>query len=72
MLCDLWYYDSNFTETCFYGFKWQYVNISSGNGLAPDWPQAIIWTNDGQFTDTIMCHSASISLLAIIPQVQCI
>ena len=26
---------------------WQYSSIGSDNGLAPDRPQAIIWTNDG-------------------------
>ena len=31
------------------------------NGLAPSRQQAIIWTNDGQFTDTYMRHSTSMS-----------
>ena len=31
------------------------------NGLAPVRRQAIIWTNDGQFTDAYMRHSASMS-----------
>ena len=26
-----------------------------------DWWQAIVWTNDGYFTDTYMHHSASMS-----------
>ena len=31
------------------------------NGLALTRQQAIIWTNDGEFTDVIMRHSASMS-----------
>ena len=27
--------------------NWQYIIIGSGNGLAPNRPQAIIWTSDG-------------------------
>ena len=37
----------NFTEVCSWAFDWQYVSIGSGNGLAPNRWQAIIWTNDG-------------------------
>ena len=33
----------------------------SDNGLAPSRRQAIIWTNDGLFTDAYMRHSASMS-----------
>ena len=36
-------------------------HISSDNGLAPSRWQAIIWTNDGELTDTYMSHSASVS-----------
>ena len=36
-------------------------SIGSDNGLAPSRRQAIIWTNDGQFTDAYMRHSASMS-----------
>ena len=38
-----WY----FIELCSLGSNWQYVIIGSYNGLALDWWQAIIWTNDG-------------------------
>ena len=31
----------------------QYSSIGSDNGLAPTRWQAIIWTNDGQFTDSL-------------------
>ena len=41
----VWYFDSNFTEVCPQGFNWQQASISSGNGLAPNRRQAIIWTN---------------------------
>ena len=34
-------------------------SIGSDNGLAPPRRQAIIWTNDGLFTDAYMRHSAS-------------
>ena len=37
----------------------KYSSISSDNGLAPARRQAIIWTNDGLFTDAYMRHSAS-------------
>ena len=40
---------------------WQYSSIGSDNGLAPARQQAIIWTNDGQFTDAYMRHSTSMS-----------
>ena len=33
----------------------------SDNGLAPTRRQAIIWSNDGKFTDAYMRHSASMS-----------
>ena len=39
----------------------QYFSISSDNGLAPSRRHAIIWTNDGSFTDAYMHHSASMS-----------
>ena len=38
-----------------------YSSIGSDNGLAPSRGQAIIWTNDGLFTDAYMHHSASMS-----------
>ena len=44
-------------------FHWSLFlsSIGSDNGLAPARWQAIIWTNDGQFTDAYMHHSASMS-----------
>ena len=36
-------------------------SIGSDSGLAPTRRQAIIWTNDGPFTDAYMRHSASMS-----------
>ena len=36
-------------------------SIGSDNGLAPARRQAVIWTNDGRFTDAYMGHSASMS-----------
>ena len=35
----------------------QYSSIASDNGLAPIRRQAIIWINDGKFTDSYMRHS---------------
>ena len=40
---------------------YQYSSIGSDNGLAPIRRQAIIWTNDGCFTNAYMRHSASMS-----------
>ena len=39
----------------------QHSSIDSDNGLVPTSRQAIIWTNDGQFTGAYMSHSASMS-----------
>ena len=39
----------------------KYSNIGSDNGLAPTRRQAIIWTNDGWFTDAYMRHLSSMS-----------
>ena len=39
------YFDSNFTEVCSWGSNWQKVSTGSGNGLALNRWQAIIWTN---------------------------
>ena len=39
----------------------QYSSIGSDNGLAPTRWQAIIWTNDDNFTDAYMRHSALMS-----------
>ena len=40
---------SNFTEVCSYGYGWQWVNIGSSNGLAPNWWQAITCSNVDSF-----------------------
>ena len=37
----------------------QYFSIGLHNGLAPTRQLAIIWTNDGKFTDAYMGHLAS-------------
>ena len=37
--------ESNFTEMCSQESNWQKASIGSGNGLAPNRRQAIIWTN---------------------------
>ena len=42
-----------------------YSSIGSDIGLAPSRRQAIIWTNDGWFTDAYIRHSASMSLKKI-------
>ena len=65
------YFDSDFTEVCFQGPNYQHASIGSdnglvltrrqANGLALMRRQAIIWTNDGWFTDAYMLHSASMS-----------
>ena len=39
------------------------INISSDNGWVLTRPLAIIWTNDGNFTDVYLRHSASLSSL---------
>ena len=56
----------------------QYSSIGSDFGLSPARQQAIIWTNDGQFTDTYVHHSslneliiqASISMLVMLLNVE--
>ena len=40
---------------------WQIGSIGSDNGLTPARRQAIVWTNDGMFTDAYMHHLASMS-----------
>ena len=50
-----------FYKFCSQGSNEQYSSIGSDNGLAPARRQAIIWTNDGLFTDAYMRHSASVS-----------
>ena len=39
----------------------QHSSIGSVNGLAPNRRQAIIWTNDGKFTDEYIRHSLLMS-----------
>ena len=51
----------NFIEICSPGCNQQYSSIGSDNGLVPVRWQAIIWTNDGKFTDSYLHHSASMS-----------
>ena len=45
-----WY----FIEVCSQGSFWQHSGTDSDNGWAQSTQQAIIWTNDGQFTDKYM------------------
>ena len=49
------------TEVCSKGTIYQYSSIGSDNGLVQSKQQAIIWTNDGLFTDVYMRHVASMS-----------
>ena len=49
------------TENCHRGSNQRYSNIDSDNGLSPGRYQAIIRTNDAQFTDAYMRQSAWIS-----------
>ena len=39
-----------------------YPSIDSDNGFASSRGQAIVWTNDGYFTNTYMHHLASMDL----------
>ena len=43
---------------CSLGSNWQYDSLGLDNGFVPTRRQAIIWTNDGIFTDAYMRHSA--------------
>ena len=54
-------FDGDFTEVCSWGSKQQFPSIGLDNGLAPARRQAIIWTNEGWFTDAYMRHSAWMS-----------
>ena len=47
--------DLDSTEDC----SSQYSSAGSDNGLAPVRLQAIIWNNDGKFTNAYMRHSVS-------------
>ena len=48
----------NFTEIY---SSYDHASIGSDDGLAPTRWQAIVWTNDGYFTDANMHHWASMS-----------
>ena len=52
---------NDFSEVWSWESKQQFPSIGSDNGLAPARRQAIIWTNDGPFTDAYIRHSASMS-----------
>ena len=54
-------FDSDFTEIYSQESNQQYFSIGLDNGLAPARRQASIWTNDGYFPDTYMCHSVAVS-----------
>ena len=54
-------FDQYLIEVCSYWSNQQYSIVGSDNGLAPAEQQAIIWTNDGKFTDEYMRHLASMS-----------
>ena len=56
-------FDWDFTEVCSQGPINNVPAFGLDNGLVPARQQAIIWTNDGQFTDSHMHHSASMSLI---------
>ena len=58
---EMYKFDWNFAEVCSQGSNLQCSSIGSDNGLAPARRQAIIWSNDGLFTDAYMRHSASMS-----------
>ena len=50
---------SNFTEIYFSGCNWQYVSIGSGNCVALNRRQAIIWSNDGPINQCIYASLVS-------------
>ena len=52
-------YNKDFNEVCSQGSIKQYPSIGSDHGLALTRQQAIIWTNDGRFSDAYICHSVS-------------
>ena len=53
-------YQINFTELCSQESNSQYSSIVSDDGLASTSRQAIIWSNDGKFTDAYMRRLASV------------
>ena len=55
----LLYINFDSTEICSRGSSWYYVNIGSGNGLAPVWRQAITWTNVDQINDNELIFACS-------------
>ena len=48
------------SDLCSWQSHWWSVIIGSGNGLVPNWHQAITWTNDDQ---NIIFHTASKSII---------
>ena len=54
-------FDWDFNVVCPQWSNQEYSSIGSDNDLALSRRQAIIWTNDGYFTDAYMRHSASTS-----------
>ena len=52
-------YEDKDLRVCSQGCNKQYHRIGSDNGLAPTRRQAVVWNNDGYFTDAYMRHSAS-------------
>ena len=48
---------------CSYESNWQYASIVLDNGIAPIKRQAIIWSNDGKFTDAYVRRPGSMSFI---------
>ena len=60
---NVWIPIKKITEVCSKGSNYQHPSTGSDNGLALSRRQAIIWTNDCQFTDAYMRHSFSMSCM---------
>ena len=60
-------FDYDCHEVCSQGSNEQYSSTGLDNGLAPARRQAIIWTNDGLFTDAYMRHNYFTQILHILP-----
>ena len=56
----VWNFYHTIIEILSRALGWQKDSIGSGNGLAPNRRQAIIWTNGDQFTDAFVRIQASI------------
>ena len=52
-------FNQDFTEVYSQRSSQQYSSIGLDDGLALVRPQAIVWTNDGEFIDAYMRHPAS-------------